>query len=71
MAAGLALPHESPSPRGSIRIQGEAHPLQHPVRNVLRGKEVGFKDQANPHGVPSGGSGVDRRPEGVLRRKGM
>ena len=57
------------SARGLIRIQGEAHPLQDPVRNVLRGKEIGFKNQADPHGIPSGGGGVDRRPEGVLHRK--
>ena len=57
-------------PRGSIGVQGEAHSLQHPVRNVLRGEEVGFKHQANSHGVPPRGGGVDRRPEGVLQRRG-
>ena len=39
------------------------------MRNVLRGKEISFKDQADPHGIPSGGGGVDGRPEGVLHRK--
>ena len=43
--------------------------MQDPMRNVLRGKEIGFKNQADPHGIPSGGGGVDRSPEGVLHRK--
>lgn len=55
----------------SIGIQGEAHSLQHPVRNVLRGEEVSFKHQADSHGIPSHGGGVDWRPEGVLQRKRM
>lgn len=58
------------SQRVIIRIQGEAYPLQDPVRNVLRGKEIGFKNQADPHGVPSHGGGVDGRPESVLHGKG-
>lgn len=63
-------PSGVPVSRGLIGIQGEAHPLQHPVRNVPCGEEVGLKHQADPHGVPSGGGGVDGRPEGVLQRKG-
>lgn len=68
MKADLITVH--PSARGLIRVQGEADPLQHPVRNVPRREEVGLKHQADAHGVPSGGGGVDRRPEGVLQRKG-
>lgn len=70
MTADWVIVHECPSARGLIRIQGETDPLQHPVRNVLRGEEIGLKDQANPHGIPSGGGGVDGRPEGILQRKG-
>lgn len=65
-----ARPRQPRAPR-SVRVEGETHPLQHPVGDVLRREEIGFEDQAHAHGVPSRGGGVDGRPEGVLQRKGM
>lgn len=66
-AMGLESIMQFSSPRGLIRVQGEAYPLQYPVRNVLRGEEIGFKNQANSHGIPSHGGGVDRCPKGFLQ----
>lgn len=54
----------------SVCVQGETDALQHPVGNVPCGVKVGFKNQAEAHGVPSQGGCVHGGPERVLKERG-